>query len=95
MRFGNGQQALPHRQLFLQVVQSHRTSSAQHLGKTRRPNLITRGSYQPRPAVSFRNKTVKVSAKSNLDVPAATSVEGRTLTVHYLRRDKDLHVSHQ
>lgn len=32
------------------------------------------------------------AAKSNLDVPAVTSVEGRILTVHYLRRNEDVQV---
>lgn len=32
------------------------------------------------------------AAKSNLKVPAVTSVEGRILTVHYLRRNEDVQV---
>ena len=95
MHCSHGQQALYHRQLIVRLAQSHGTSSTQRLDKPRKPDLITRGPYQPCAAASFRNKSVKASAKSNLDVPAATSVEGRTLTVHYLRRDKDVHVSHQ
>lgn len=40
-----------------------------------------------------QNSLIVAASESYLQVPAATSVEGRTLKVHYVRRDKDVQVN--
>ena len=62
------------------------------LGIAHTPDVFFRQSRQC-PAGAGRLARSRISAaKSNLDVPAVTSVEGRILTVHYLRRNEDVQV---
>ena len=70
-------------------------ASPRHATQCVKPAVISSRCAQSRCRDSSRVSRLTASAKSNLDVPATTSVEGRTLTVHYLRRQQDVQVSHQ
>ena len=59
---------------------------------TNTTNLLARRVATPTGRRKLQSVSVSAAAKTTLDVPAETSIEGRTLTVHYLRRDKALQV---
>ena len=62
------------------------------LGIAKKPNSCIRNSRQRHTGSACSSPSRIFAAKSSLDVPAVTSVEGRTLTVHYLRRNADVQV---